>query len=597
LLVKFKLEENRLINWAKLVKLDYTDESLTFNHMSRMLVLDVMMQQRDLLNKFRELKDKRGYQNFGLPHRTGTALHVDASSNSASENGYTTANGNGTLAIEDNVVQFPAVENEQIVQKALAFLKKYKEIPKRLQWATIHKERMKELIEKLADLNTKMLEALGQGQMETLIGMHTRTNYQLLVMNHRLEQVTQIIQSQQLPSSRHQNRIVDDQDSEYDEIDHRIVPTIRRMSLGALAQSKARNQVLQGSTIDPRLARSLGISQPDDETELSIKDLTTRRGEPLSSIEDDDDDDSKRTEAYYKDTSVWIEWNTTEPFHPGQSSKIEERVKNLAALLKSNSNADENVNPYQFRAPHCLGYFNDEDGGRFGLVFKKPRRASTEAPVTLHSLLTATDADGEFIVPSLADRINLMRLLSETIERLHAVDWLHKGLRSANILFFKDSNTKDINFSNPYISGFEYSRPAARKDMTEKPSDNLASDVYRHPFVQRNNNRGGFKKSHDLYSLGILLFEIAYWKPLDKVLGIDVESPRAKPKEVYQVRDRLLSEPKWLRNIKSHQGDTVEDIIRVCLEDFDEVETDAGAGLQRAFGEKVVARLEQIKGL
>lgn len=626
MLIQFKLQERRLISWAKHVQMDYTDEHLTFNHMSRPLIIDVMEQQRSLLFKFRELKEKKKLDRFAKPLRTQTAIQSPSTNpllqnGSAATNGNAITNGETEGSPENKTVQFPSTEVEEIVRKAWKYLKKIQEVPKQLKWAAFHSDKFGELIEKLTSLNTAMLEALGQGQMEVLMGMHKRTDYQILVMNHRLEQVAQILQSQLLTSSRHHNRITELDESEYDELDSQVIPRVRRLSLGALAHSKARNQVMEGSTIDPSLARHLGLPEPNktnairDEAELSIKDIFTRDGRPLSEL-DDEDDDSKRTEAYYNDTSVWIEWKILDQNPHVQDSnvdvktedkakaelKVEERIKNLASLLKSNSNADEDNDPYQFRAPHCLGYFFDEEYQRYGLVFKKPKRASTEPPVTLHSLLTATDANGDLDVPSLTDRIKLMRLLSETIERLHAVDWLHKGLRSANILFFKESNNI-IDFTNPYISGFEYSRPAKRDDMTERPSDDLASDIYRHPFVQMANNRGGFKKSHDLYSLGILLLEIAYWKPLDQILSIDLE--RARPKDAYKVKDRLLSERVWLRNVKSNQGNTVEDIIRTCLEGpeaflddkYDKDSAHAEVELQRAFGEKVVERLEQMKGL
>jgi len=63
--------------------------------------------------------------------------------------------------------------------------------------------------------------------------------------------------------------------------------------------------------------------------------------------------------------------------------------------------------------------------------------------------------------------------------------------------------------------------------MTEKPPENAASDLYRHPRVQGTGNRetasaGGFKKSYDLYSLGVVLLEIAYWKPLTKYLEFQI---------------------------------------------------------------------------
>jgi hypothetical protein len=567
-----------------------------------------MEQQRGLLFKFRELKDKKKMEKFALPHRTQTSIPIAAPQNALLENGELTPNGN------NNAVQFPSIENEEIIQKAFAFLKKFRDVPKRFQWAAYHKDKFGELIEKLSDLNTKMHEALGQGQMETLLNMQKRQNYQILSMNQKFEQFVQIIQSQLLTSSRHRPRIMDWDDSVYDDLEDRIVPRRRRIEpLGELAQTKALSRAIEESTvIDPALAEDLGLPQPAEastiqKTEIPISDMFTRAGEPLWL--DDNDDDSTRTEAYYKDISVWVEWKVAELSAPGQGEGlnplIEERVKKLAALLRTNNGADDDIDTIQFRAPHCFGYFKDEENGRFGLVFKKPGRANSfQVPVSLHTLLTRTDANGDLIIPSLTQRITLMRLISETIERLHAVDWLHKGLRSANILLFKKVDSDDIDYADPYISGFEYSRPATRDDLTERPSDDLASDIYRHPFVQQASKRSGFKKSHDLYSLGTVLLEIAYWKPIDHILEIDLE--RARPKEIYHVREKLLSNPKYLRTVKSYQGDTLESIVRTCLEGpeafdlgdgFDEKSSDASAKLQKAFGEQVVARLEQMRGL
>lgn len=129
--------------------------------------------------------------------------------------------------------------------------------------------------------------------------------------------------------------------------------------------------------------------------------------------------------------------------------------------------------------------------------------------------------------------------------------------------------------------------------------------MYRHPYVQSENKRGSFRKSHDIYSLGLILLEIAAWKPLEQILDIDID--RARPKHVYKVKQRLLvEEPRWLQSVKSYSGDTIEHIIRICLEgpsafdigeDWDKSNDDTEAALQRAFGEEVVAKLVEIRGV
>ncbi|KAF2632387.1 hypothetical protein BU25DRAFT_475931 [Macroventuria anomochaeta] len=217
-----------------------------------------------------------------------------------------------------------------------------------------------------------------------------------------------------------------------------------------------------------------------------------------------------------------------------------------------------------------------EEMGRFGLVFEKPKGMPEQAPVTLH----------------------------KTAERLHAVDWQHQGLRSANILFFEDPWICKIDYATPFVSGFHYFHPATRDDMTQRPSDDLAADLYRHPFAQDFCNQH-FKKSHGIYTLGIILLEIAVWEPIDRLLGIDFGEVR--PKDAYLVRDRLVNrEPRFLEQVRSHQGRAIENVIAICplglegsglSKDFDESSEEGEAMLQRAFGEQVVAKLAGIRGL
>ena len=113
--------------------------------------------------------------------------------------------------------------DEVIVRKAYVFLNIFQannsKAPGRMQWSAAHHDRMEALNANLGDLNTKLLAALGQGQMETLVGMHQSTNYQILVMNNKLEQVAQIIQSQMLTSSRQRNPSPDVKGSKHDEPD------------------------------------------------------------------------------------------------------------------------------------------------------------------------------------------------------------------------------------------------------------------------------------------------------------------------------------------------------------------------------------------
>tara|TARA_R110002003_G_scaffold55_2_gene4933 strand:- start:14700 stop:16550 length:1851 start_codon:yes stop_codon:yes gene_type:complete len=609
LLVKFKIEEHRLLNWGKLVQLDYTEEHLVLNHMSRGMIMDILDQQRKLLASFGRLDARYGRLRSPLLQELSEPFEIDSDR--------LLENGNSMSEHSQKTVQFPAAE--ALVIKALEWLKKSRDVPKRIRWASWDHKKMESLIVKLSDFNDKMHDALDRAQMDTLLEMQTRTNYQIVLLNRQMENMVQIWQSERIAfRPQPQGMIMDLEDSEYDFFNGIAGPATRSLTqpLGALAQQKFVHLAIEdsqyvseeyGQSIDlPHLAEHIR------ETELSLKDIRTIDNEPFP----DEIEEGDRTEATYNGASVWIEWKPNEMPGPGQPDdhvnlKILARVKKLAALLKQNNRM------VRFRAPHCLGYFVDESEdreSRFGLVFEKPASVPpSTTPTTLRTLIEQSNATYE--VPSLTDRITLMRLLAETVERLHAVDWLHKGLRSGNILFFQkvsDTGALEINYADPYISGFDYSRPATNDDMTERPTDNAWADIYRHPTVQSTGNREesgtgreSYKKSFDLYSLGIVLLEIANWRTIDQILNIDLDT--ARPKQTWPVMERLVrKEPHHLKFVKSHLGNTVEGVIRACLEgpeafgldkEADERRGVVAAALQTAFGEKVVRRLALMKGL
>jgi hypothetical protein len=152
---------------------------------------------------------------------------------------------------------------------------------------------------------------------------------------------------------------------------------------------------------------------------------------------------------------------------------IENRIRLLVELL-----CDEK--PKGFRSP-CVGYvkaIDDLDEPHYGIVFKKSGQGTDAADIkTLHGLLVGQPK------PSLTARVSLCLALAECVHSFHSVNWSHKGLRSENIIFVvaKDGN---VDLCNPFVTGFELSRPSQIEDMTEKLSHNAGHDIYRHPRAQ-----------------------------------------------------------------------------------------------------------------
>jgi hypothetical protein len=618
--VRLKTEQYRLLDWAHVVRLDETDENLLISNSSKGLLLDVLDQQRRLLHQFGRLDEK--YKKLSRP------LLVDSEEANGvlpSPPPYTPAEDEKhTIQRQDSDFQHRFPQSEALLSKSLAWASKSREVPRRLKWATFDKTKMETLVLKLSGFNDFMREMLNSSQIQSLAVKQTRTEFQIMQLNSSIQNLVQIFMSAGLgrKNEKHgrrarspgvnpvtafmQARGLEDDEEEADGGKHDMG------SLAALAQIKALNSAIEDPALfTDEFTKSLSLEHTAKEiksVELSRKDITL-----LDEDVDEQNGESPRVEAIYqprrsKKTSVWIEWKTYDPptFHStSPDPNLLERVKALAALLKENNRTD------QFRAPHCLGYFRDydleteEDHCRFGLVFEKPASAhSSTRPTSLHTLLTSKDVE----MPSLTDRVTLMQKLAEALERLHAVNWLHKGLRSSNILFFSDSGPSEIDYAEVYISGFDYSRPAMNDDMTEKPPESAREDIYRHPRVQGGGNRDSFhnyfRKSYDIYSLGIVLLEIAYWKPIDEILGIK-DLANAKPSVTFKVRETLLdAQTGHMRRVRSRLGDRFFGVAQSCLvglsafgvrEGEDEKKGPIGAELQKGFYENVVKVLEDFR--
>ncbi|KID86869.1 hypothetical protein MGU_05998 [Metarhizium guizhouense ARSEF 977] len=102
-------------------------------------------------------------------------------------------------------------------------------------------------------------------------------------------------------------------------------------------------------------------------------------------------------------------------------------------------------------------------------------------------------------------------------------------------------------------------------ETTERPLENPWFDLYRHPETQFNvprEGRNGFQKSYNVYSLGVVLYEFAVWKPIHIVLGLDrKQRPRAAAAK--GVKTQLLSH-KGISTLKSEAGDVFAGIVKFC---------------------------------
>jgi hypothetical protein len=64
--------------------------------------------------------------------------------------------------------------------------------------------------------------------------------------------------------------------------------------------------------------------------------------------------------------------------------------------------------------------------------------------------------------------------------------------------------------------------------MTEKPKFDLSQDICRHPDAQSSQTGGNYRKSYDIYNLGVVLIEIAFWKSIEDIAGFK-DLAKARP--------------------------------------------------------------------
>jgi serine/threonine protein kinase len=182
--------------------------------------------------------------------------------------------------------------------------------------------------------------------------------------------------------------------------------------------------------------------------------------------------------------------------------KILNRIHQLAALLHGRHSARTRLLP-------CEGFYRDARAPTFGFVFDVPTDRF-HIPSTLGELLMVKSRAQRLALDS---RAKLALMLSLALFQFHTVGWVHKSLRSSNVLFFpeKGADLSSVHYDEPWLVGFEYSREDP--GFSENPRElDISKDIYRHP-EQWGQPTRRFDKSHDIYSLGVVLLEIGLWRP------------------------------------------------------------------------------------
>jgi len=253
---------------------------------------------------------------------------------------------------------------------------------------------------------------------------------------------------------------------------------------------------------------------------------------------------------------------------------VRSRIKALAVLLSSTKSAELGL-------LRCIGFFKDQHpfSEKYGLLLEIPRPQRQEPtlspqvsgpgsqpirPCSLYEYINLTS----HAPPLLGDRFRIAVTLCNVLLQVHASNWLHKAIRPSNILFLDKppdaSNAAALRLTQPYLVGFDFSRPdhPSAKSLSQ-PSDK-SENVYLHPALwtsETRTSRPRFRKEFDIFALGVVLLEIGNWRLAEianeKAGGSHLSNPQAwkafllentkylgyRCGEIYQVVETYLNGP------------------------------------------------------
>ncbi|KAK8093789.1 hypothetical protein PG997_000474 [Apiospora hydei] len=344
--------------------------------------------------------------------------------------------------------------------------------------------------------------------------------------------------------------------------------------LGPLPQQWIRREA-QGATLNDEISNdSPGLSDLDGDTDLGslaqLKSFHDQVGDVSNKIETNNN--TLKLQVLYPERlgpelakaganrsvyqvdveAVLVEWKF---YNKDKNIRLQKILQlNSLAILLNHGNVYR-----KFMVPECKRLVEDNENSRLGIVFSIPN--ITPASISIeprpkieslqHFIRTST------IAPPLGARFKMARELALAVYNLHSVYWLHKSIRSDNILFLERpedsqlSPTTKLSKTNHsmvleeyggkgegasshttaaipslHILGWEISRPDGPFEFSESLSYSTEGTqaarenmrLYSHPtvhFASKSTERARYRSQYDVYSLGLVLLEIGLWKTLD----------------------------------------------------------------------------------
>jgi serine/threonine protein kinase len=267
-----------------------------------------------------------------------------------------------------------------------------------------------------------------------------------------------------------------------------------------------------------------------------------------------------------------------------RSERLRHRIEGLVILLSQ-------LKGPSFHALSLSGFFEEQDSVAF--VYRLPLDVSAQphAPdkladakvqdtevtnvtaVTLRPrILTVREVvdNTQLTRADLFTRLSLARALAENVLQLHTAGWLHKAIRTDNVLLCNlrdDLWPRTDSFQGPFLAGYMFARENDPRETSDELPSSPKTDLYRHPSAL-GEARLSFRPEFDLYALGMVLLEIGLWKNLQEILPTVYEKLCLKHRygidDVFEQLDRC-GRDSILNRLSFSNGRTYCDAVLLCL--------------------------------
>ncbi|KAH0543150.1 hypothetical protein FGG08_002495 [Glutinoglossum americanum] len=266
---------------------------------------------------------------------------------------------------------------------------------------------------------------------------------------------------------------------------------------------------------------------------------------------------SEQSKAPESSTPVLVEFTTfDETLSMDESNILKGRIGQLCELL---ARLDR---PSTLLLPLSLGFLQSRRT-QFVQAYQLPEFADPHREaLSLYSIIrpnnrSIQELKSKQLWPTLEQRYQLAAVLADGLLSLLNVDWVHKSLNSANIVMFHEKGSVHaVDLSRPQMMGFGVARPEKLGEPTiDARSLKSPLGLWQHPELRQGPHRR-YERRYDIYSLGMILFEIGMWHDLHYFSN--------HRDTAFDLRQRVINI--CHSQLAHHMGEAYRDAVLMCID-------------------------------